>query len=234
MMRWSFWALAAATCLAAGPLAAQGGSGKEDYADEHHRDDCRLAEQVLTLGQPANRRAWALETAPTCGASGGQALAAVLDGQHGATDGSALEALVFATSRVTDGSIFQAGLRLGTDGCAGDAARAAGWRVALYQLVPGSYAAPVEVVEEGDFAGGADEASSAAPIAGAPLPADVAAQARQAVLGSQAGADAVREAMDQLLAAAELEERIARVCEPGATLWDEACAQAVEEDEARP
>jgi hypothetical protein len=231
MMRWRFWAATAGVCLIAGPLAAQGGSGKEDYADEHHRNDCRLAGQVLTLGQPADRRAWALETAPTCGASGGQALAAVLDGQHGAADGVELEALVFATSRMRDGSVFQAGLRLGADAGAGDAARAAGWRVALYQLVPGSYAAPVEV-EEGDFAGGADEASSAAPVAGAPLPADAAAQARQAVQGSQAAAATVREAMDRLLAAAELEERIARVCTPGATLWDDACTQAVDADEA--
>jgi hypothetical protein len=229
MIRWNLLALGA--CLIAGPLAAQGGSGKEDHADEHHRNDCRLAAQVLTLGQPADRRAWALETAPTCGASGGQALATVLDGQHGAADGAELEALVFATSRMTDGSVFQAGLRLGSDAGAGDAARAAGWRVALYQLVPGSYAAPGDV-EEGDFGGGADEASSAAPVRGAPLPADAAAQARQAVQGIQSADDAVREAMDDLLFAAELEERIARVCAPGATLWDDACAQAVDADEA--
>jgi hypothetical protein len=224
--RWMAWALAVALCLGrAGALAAQD-------ADEHHRNACRLAEQVLTLGQPANRREWALQTVPACGASGGRVLAAQLLARGGDTDASALEAMVFATSRMTDASLFRAGLELGADPSAAQAARAAGWRVALYQLVPGSYARPEPAGEDGEpTATGAF--MTAAPMAGAPLPADAPAQAREAVLRSQAGAPAaVRDAMDPLLATAELQERIARVCAPGAGLWDDACTQAVDADEA--
>jgi hypothetical protein len=223
---WMRWALALALCLPGG-LAAQGD------VDEHHRNDCRLAEQVLTLGQPADRRDWALETVPSCGASGGGVLATQLQARHGdATDTPALEALVYATSRMTDASLFRAGLELGADPSAGAAARAAGWRVALYQLVPGSYAPPQPVDESGE-APVAGAAMTAAPMAGAPLPADAPAQARQAVQASDAGGSvAVRDAMDQLRATAELQERIARVCAPGAGLWDDACAQAVDADEA--
>jgi hypothetical protein len=213
-------------------LAAQGGSGKDGYADEHHRNDCRLAHQVLVLGQPANQRSWALATAPTCGASGGEALAAALWSHRGdAAPGSDLEALVRASAGITDGSVFEAGVRLGVDAGAGTAARAAGWRVALFQLVPGTY---TEWVDE-DGGALAGPLLTAAPFRGAPLPANRLSTTRQAVDGALAsGATALelRDVMERVLAAVELEEQIERVCGPASSLLDSACRQAVDTDDA--
>ena len=47
--------------VAAGPLAAQADPGAVK-----HRNDCLLAEQVLTHGQPANKRDWALNYIGSC------------------------------------------------------------------------------------------------------------------------------------------------------------------------
>lgn len=235
MKRCRGWAVVVGACLAtAAPLEAQGGSGKEGYTDVHHRNDCRLAHQVLTHGQPAVRRAWALEVAPGCGALGGQALAAALEELRNASAGAELEAVVYAASRLTDATVFQAALRLGSDAGAGPDARVAAWRVVQYQLVPGSYDEPAPA-GDGAFTGGAREASTAAPLPGAPLPADRLDRARQAAEGAVAAggaAQALDDVVRRVLASVELEERIERVCGPGASLWDEACEEALEADEA--
>ena len=39
------------------------------------RNECRLAHQILTKGQPANQRDWALEFIRRCGSLGGEAIA---------------------------------------------------------------------------------------------------------------------------------------------------------------
>jgi len=220
-------------CLGrSGALAAQG--SKDSYVDEHHRNRCRLAHQVLTLGQPANRREWAMETAPTCGASGGEALAALLEQHRGDSDDSpALETVVLLASRLTDASIFQAALRVGSDGTAGTVARAAAWRTTLYQLVPGSYARP-EAREDGEEVVESGTVSTAAPMTGAPLPANQLALARRALedaLTVGSASQALNEVMRRVLEAVVLEERIERVCGPNASLWDKACEQALEQDE---
>lgn len=51
----------AGALVAAGPLAAQADPGAVK-----HRNDCRLAEQVLTHGQPANKLGWALNYISSC------------------------------------------------------------------------------------------------------------------------------------------------------------------------
>ncbi len=48
---------------------------KRESEDVHLRNDCRLAVQVLTQGQPANKRDWALDTIDRCDESGPPVLA---------------------------------------------------------------------------------------------------------------------------------------------------------------
>jgi hypothetical protein len=48
---------------------------KRERDDVHLRNDCRLAVQVLTHGQPANKREWALDTIDRCDESGPPVLA---------------------------------------------------------------------------------------------------------------------------------------------------------------
>ena len=51
--------------LSSAPAAAQSDTVPwRGYTDEQHRNDCRLAHQVLTLGQPAVKREWALGPDP--------------------------------------------------------------------------------------------------------------------------------------------------------------------------
>lgn len=50
---------------------------KREREDAQLRNDCRLAVQVLTHGQPANKREWALDTIDRCDESGPPVLAAM-------------------------------------------------------------------------------------------------------------------------------------------------------------
>lgn len=227
---------AAALVSQAGAAMAQGRSGKEDYADEHHRNDCRLAHQVLTDGHPADRHEWALETAPSCGALGGAALAAVLLAHHGDdTAGDELEVLVGASVRLRDAALFAAGLQLAGDAAAGGAARVAGWQVVHAQLT-GTYPASAEGVED---AGQASSTLISAPaVRGVPLPADHGAVAREVadrVVAIPDTPPAVKELAEDLLATLDLDDQVLRVCGPGASIGDQACSDAVAADgEANP
>jgi hypothetical protein len=223
---------AAALVSQAGAAMAQGGSGKEDYADEHHRNDCRLAHQVLTDGHPADRYDWALETASSCGAPGGEALAAVLLAHRGDdTAGDELEVLVGASLRLRDAALFGAGLQLAGDAAAGRAARVAGWQVVHAQLT-GVYPAPTEGTED---AGQASSTLISAPaVPGLPLPADhitVAREVANQVVATQDTPPAVKELAEDLLAALDLDDQILRVCGPGGSIEDQACSDALAADD---
>lgn len=225
--------MAAALVSRAGTGAAQGNSGKEDYANEQHRNDCRLAHQVLTLGQPADRTDWALEIAPTCPALGGEALAAVLLAHRGdETAGPELEVVVDASLRLRDGALFGAGLQLADDPGAGRAARIAGWQVVHAQLT-GVY--PASTGDGGDVAQASSTLLTVPVLPGAPLPADRITLAREAATRAAASADtppAVKELADDLLTALDLKDQILRVCGPGGSIDNQACSDAIEADDA--
>ena len=55
--------MAALALLVLTPLP---GASQADPGAVHHRNDCRLAEQILTQGQPAGKRDWALEIIGSC------------------------------------------------------------------------------------------------------------------------------------------------------------------------
>lgn len=224
---------AAALVSQAGAAMAQGGSDKEDYADEQHRNDCRLAHQVLTAGHPAGRHEWALETVPGCGALGGEALAAMLLAHRGDdTAGDELGVLVGASLTLRDAALFGAGLQLAGDAAAGQAARVAGWQVVHAQLT-GVYPATGAGTE--DEAEASSTLLSAPPVYGVPLTAGHVALAREVADRVVAIADTppvVKALAEDLLAALDLNAQILRVCGPGGSLDDDACRAAVDADEA--
>jgi hypothetical protein len=94
-------ALVAAFCATA-PLSGQ---ASETAAAARHRNDCRLAAQVLRTGNPAGRRDWALGQISSCEAEGPVVLAEQWRGI--APGGPQLERLVRATWRIRDRRIYQ-------------------------------------------------------------------------------------------------------------------------------
>ena len=100
-----------------------------------HRNDCRLAAQVVTLGQPAIRRTWALRTLPTCGAVGGRAIAEALRAASTAQRWEqGLEDIVMLSSVLHDAQIFSAAADIAANPGAGKAARIQAIRVLYFQI----------------------------------------------------------------------------------------------------
>ena len=91
--------LAAISISCAHGLAAQG-QGQSERDNAQLRNDCRLAAQVLTLGQPADRYGWARDIISKCDVSGGPALAALWGSVPG--DSAELVHVVYSTSRLRD------------------------------------------------------------------------------------------------------------------------------------
>ena len=87
-------------------------SGQERPGDVRHRNDCRLAEQILYDGQPDVRRTWALGIIGTCDQ------AATLLAQLWSappSDDTELQALYRASARVGDGRVFEAAFGVAAD-----------------------------------------------------------------------------------------------------------------------
>lgn len=87
---------AALTCCA---------SAQANPGEVRHRNDCRLATQVLTLGRPADRYDWALTTIGTC-ADAGATVAHVWESPP--TGEGELQRLYESTARIKDGRVFTA------------------------------------------------------------------------------------------------------------------------------
>lgn len=102
------------------------------------RNECRLAHQILTKGQPANQRDWALEFIRGCGSLGGEAIAHLIRSHRGSDTWNAeLDRIVDQTAYLVDLSIFEAGLEVAIDPSAGLVARVQGLRAMRTQLSPG-------------------------------------------------------------------------------------------------
>ena len=103
-----------------------------------HRNDCRLAEQVLRTGHPAPREDWALAMIWTC-AQSGPAVAEALSVARASSDTAYLNALTSPLIRLRDGSVFAAALTLAGDRGASVPARVAALRALMYAVRPGGY-----------------------------------------------------------------------------------------------
>lgn len=136
-----------------------------------HRNDCRLAAQVLATGNPAPRYQWALEMAWNC-AEAAPMIAQRLEALANSLDTAALNALTAPTIKLRDGRIFAAALRVAGSKTATPEARAFAVRTLIYAMRPGggiTYAALINP-DAGCFGGGPSPHQSITP--GAPLPAD--------------------------------------------------------------
>jgi hypothetical protein len=177
------------------------------FRDVHHRDECRLAHQILTLGQPANKREWALDRIGTCGPEGGEALATQFQAKRLANDDTPeLEDLVIAARDFVDGNLYRAALGIASDGTAGTAARVDAIRIIFGMLRPGTRATYEEFADAETTITGA---FTVQPTYGTPLPTTAAEDARKAMqdVRRTAQTEAVRNAAGKLFVAASVSAR---------------------------
>lgn len=106
----------------------------------HHRNDCRLAAQVLTHGQPTNKRTWAGSYILRCGAAGGAAIAEVIRTRRDeATRQPDFDHIILLTSRIRDRAIFEAAAAIARDPAAGKVSRIQAIRTLYFQIsAPGN------------------------------------------------------------------------------------------------
>jgi hypothetical protein len=121
---------------------AQGNAEKwSDYRDVHHRNDCRLAHQVLTHGQPEVKREWALSIVSGCGPLGGEAIAHLLREHRSDIERRPeLERVVTQATKFRDRAIYEAALEIAVDPSAGEVGRVQALRALYNQLRPGNFA----------------------------------------------------------------------------------------------
>jgi hypothetical protein len=179
-----------------------------------HRNDCRLAAQVLTSGQPAVKRAWAATQARTCPAVADQ-LANGLRDSRASTDTVRLSALTAPADWLRDGRLFSAAYGVVGDRTATVQARVFATRVLMWAFAPGDeigYGHLVDVNGDGRWSCGGTGASWHGQITrGTPLPSDWVSQAN--ALGRAIAHDgdeprAVRQAAVCLALASPQSERL--------------------------
>jgi hypothetical protein len=92
--------------LGASPAAGQDHESrpKREREDVHLRNDCRLAVQVLTDGQPADKREWALGTIARCDESGPPVLARMW--QQVAADSASVGNLIYRSVGLRDRRLY--------------------------------------------------------------------------------------------------------------------------------
>lgn len=127
-----------AACATTFGVWAQPVVGQTSTADSvHHRNHCRLAEQVLVAGEPANKRGWALSYIHMCGVEGGRVASTVL--MRHRSDVAfhvGLDEVVSAVSSLVDRDLARTALELAADQAAGAAARVQALRVLFSQVAP--------------------------------------------------------------------------------------------------
>jgi len=101
----------------------------------HHRNDCRLAVQVLQHGEPAGKWGWALGRIGACGADGGRVIGGVLLARrHEAVRSRALDEIVNGGLGLLDRTLYEAAMEVASDRSAGTAARVQAFRILLSQI----------------------------------------------------------------------------------------------------
>lgn len=217
---------------AATPVAAQG-RGDEQAWLVQRRNDSRLARQVLVHGQPANRRDWALGQINSCGALGGESLAAAIPRYRTVSaPGGEMEKLVQSAAYLTDGNIFNAALALAADESAAGAARIQAIRIAYHQLNPAVYQSYEAFLTDSWETGIVHVGSitSEAPPQGTPLPGDAlerAIRVLQRILATPSAPVPVRQAATYLRDDVEWKQLRLRVC--GADAPPAACDRLLDE-----
>lgn len=162
--------LAAALVLSEGmPLHAQ-----NPVSDSVQlRNSCRLAAQVIKRGQPANKRGWALQILPMCGATASNVITTRLRQRRGVEGNSPeLDELAYLTTIFKDAGVFSTALEIAADRGAGTAARVQAIRIAYFQLNPGTSEPFEAFARDQTFVYGSNP--DAPMIVGQPLPSNAA------------------------------------------------------------
>lgn len=135
MMRMMRFALVLATCALAARAEAAVAQGVPDSV--HHRNDCRLARQVLVQGHPANRRSWALARLSNCGSDAVEVLRYYLN-RHRSDEnyGRPLDEVVTASFGLVDRNLAFAALSIAKSESSGTAARIQALRLLYAQVTP--------------------------------------------------------------------------------------------------
>lgn len=229
-------ALLALTTGAATPVTSQG-HGDEQAWLVQHRNDCRLAQQVVVHGRPANKRDWALGQLNSCGALGGQTLAAAIPQYRMVSaPGGEMEKLVQSAAYLTDGNVFNAALVLAADESAAGAARVQAIRIAYHQLNPAIYQSYEAFLTNSLETRIVHSASitSEAPQRGTPLPDDAldrVIRVLHRILATASAPQPVRQAAMYLLDDVQGKQLRLRVC--GADLSPAECDRRLDEWEAQ-
>lgn len=101
-----------------------------EATDVHLRNDCRLAAQILTFGNPQPHYGWALETIPRCDLSAGSALASLWSNPP--QEPAELDRIVLASVEIRDLRIQGA-----VEAAAADSARPVLVRLAALRVLAG-------------------------------------------------------------------------------------------------
>lgn len=101
-----------------------------------HRNQCRLALQIVERGHPAPHERWAYSFVSACGAEAGRAIAARLRSLRTSTDTAELRLATWPASQLRDNTIFNASLDLAGDRGASDVARAFAVRNLIWLIAP--------------------------------------------------------------------------------------------------
>ena len=145
----------------------------------HRRNDCRLAAQVLTTGQPSPRLQWAAEVMPGC-PQAGITVASALERYRTSRDTAFLSWVTLPANSLQDGHVFVTAMAVLQDKTASAEARVFANRLLFWHLYPSSgvyYSTLVDVDGDGRNPCIAFGASSHVTLVqGSPLPPDWKAQ----------------------------------------------------------
>lgn len=123
------------TCLLAVGLLPLAASAQANSDSIKHRNDCRLAIQVITTGQPAARSDWAMTFVREC-AGFPAALRNSLSAARNSRDTAALARLTAPADWLRDGDVFTAAFELARDRGASPVARVFAIRVMMWVYLP--------------------------------------------------------------------------------------------------
>ena len=180
----TLWAFVAAGACACAPATV---TAQADPDSVQHRNNCRLAEQVLSTGHPAPREQWALEVIWNCPEVAGT-LAHSLSAARASTDTAYLNALTAPFIRIRDGEVFSAAAALAQDRSASVPARVAAIRTLMFAVRPGGVVDFAWLMNPNTVQCFLPRGLHAEILNGAPLPNDYLAQVRS--LASRIQSDA--------------------------------------------
>lgn len=137
------------TCLLAVGLLPLAASAQANSDSIKHRNDCRLAIQVITTGQPAARSDWAMTFVREC-AGFPAALRNSLSAARNSRDTAALARLTAPADWLRDGDVFTAAFELARDRGASPVARVFAIRVMMWVYLPGMELSYSHLIADGD------------------------------------------------------------------------------------